>query len=332
MPTYLDLERWPRRAHFDLFRGYDHPFFNLCAPVEVTALRAATGGAGGRSFFLAALWLSLAAANAIEPFRYRLRGDRVLVHEVIHGSGTILRPDGTFGFAYFEFDPAYGRFHERAAREVERVRASTALEPVAYAAYLAPSVLLALAAGLAFSLVLGAVRAMLVAADRATPRVPARGVAVAAVATLFLGAALSVASWLFPHVLEEPLLEVVRKVNLRVASIPFAVRHFSYLFVAGVFAVASHQQPDAHVVQDAGAPGMAVQDALVVFQGDLDSPLPSQRDIAGVQAAKRTPIEGVPVRAIPLQHGEGHPQHTRDVPKHHFPGVGTHAAGELQQE
>ena len=131
MPTYLDLERWPRRAHFDLFRGYDHPFFNLCAPVEVTALRAATGGAGGRSFFLAALWLSLAAANAIEPFRYRLRGDRVLVHEVIHGSGTILRPDGTFGFAYFDFDPAYGRFHERAAREVERVRASTALEPIA---------------------------------------------------------------------------------------------------------------------------------------------------------------------------------------------------------
>jgi chloramphenicol O-acetyltransferase type A len=55
----------------------------------------------------------------------------VLVHEVIHGSGTILRPDGTFGFAYFEFDPRFGRFHERAEREVERVRASTALEPVA---------------------------------------------------------------------------------------------------------------------------------------------------------------------------------------------------------
>lgn len=131
MPTYLDLERWNRRAHFELFRGYDHPFFNLCAPLEVGALRAATGGESGRSFFLAALWLSLVTANEIEPFRYRLRGERVLVHDVLHGSGTILRPDGTFGFAYFEFDPGFGRFHERAAREVERVRASRAVEPAA---------------------------------------------------------------------------------------------------------------------------------------------------------------------------------------------------------
>lgn len=131
MPTYLDLERWNRRAHFELFRGYDHPFFNLCAPLEVTALRAVTGGDTGRSFFLSALWLSLAAANAVEPFRYRLRGDRVLVHEVIHGSGTILRPDGTFGFAYLDFDPDFGRFHQRAATEVERVRASREVEPAA---------------------------------------------------------------------------------------------------------------------------------------------------------------------------------------------------------
>jgi len=131
MPTYLDLERWNRRAHFELFRGYDHPFFNLCAPLEVSALRAATGGETGRSFFLAALWLSLVAANGIEPFRYRLRGERVLVHDVIHGSGTILRPDGTFGFAYFELDPRFRRFHERAGREVERVRAGREVEPAA---------------------------------------------------------------------------------------------------------------------------------------------------------------------------------------------------------
>lgn len=130
MPTYLDLERWKRRAHFDFYRGFDHPWFNLCAPVEVTAVRAATGGGSGRSFFLAGLWLALSAANRIEPFRYRLRGERVLVHEVIHGGGTVLRDDDTFGFGYFDYHPDFGRFHQRAAREVARVKARTGgLEP-----------------------------------------------------------------------------------------------------------------------------------------------------------------------------------------------------------
>lgn len=131
MPTYLDLERWNRRAHFELFRHYDRPFFTLCAPLEVTALRRATGGLDGRSFFLASLWLSLRAANEIEPLRYRLRGDRVLVHDVLHGSCTILRPDDSFGFGYFEWDPDFRRFHERAAAEVERARARADLEPAA---------------------------------------------------------------------------------------------------------------------------------------------------------------------------------------------------------
>lgn len=130
MPSYLDLERWKRRAHFDFYRGFDQPFFNLCAPIEVTGLKAATGGGSGRSFFLACLWLALEAANGIEPFRYRLRGERVVVHEVIHGGATILRDDDTFGFGYFDYHADFARFHGPAAEEVARVKARTGeLEP-----------------------------------------------------------------------------------------------------------------------------------------------------------------------------------------------------------
>lgn len=129
MPSYLDLERWSRRGLFELFRGYEQPFFGLCAPLDVTALRAATGGAGGRSFFLATLWASLATAQEIEPFRYRLEGERVAVHEAVSASCTVLRPDGSFGFATFEWDADFGGFHEAGRREVERVRAGREIEP-----------------------------------------------------------------------------------------------------------------------------------------------------------------------------------------------------------
>ncbi len=129
MPSYLDLERWNRRGLFDLFRAYEQPFFGLAAPLDVTSLRAATGGPGGRSFFLAALWASLAAAQEIEPFRYRLRGERVIVHDAVGASCTVLRPDGGFGFGLFEWDADFGRFHDAGRREVERVRGGREIEP-----------------------------------------------------------------------------------------------------------------------------------------------------------------------------------------------------------
>ncbi|MEZ4454742.1 MAG: CatA-like O-acetyltransferase [Nannocystaceae bacterium] len=116
MPTELDLERWPRRAHFDFFRGFESPFFNVCAHLDATALWRRSGAPGGPSFALACFWLALRAANQQEPFRLRIRGDRVVVHEVIHGGTTALRDDDTFGFAYFDFDGDYERFAAGAGR------------------------------------------------------------------------------------------------------------------------------------------------------------------------------------------------------------------------
>ncbi|HYO46477.1 MAG TPA: chloramphenicol acetyltransferase [Gemmatimonadota bacterium] len=121
-PAPLDLDAWPRRAHYELFRSYDSPWFNLCADVDVTALHAWSGSEGGPSFFAASLWYSLAAANEIEEFRYRIRGEGVIVHSLIHGGSTVLLPDGTFRFAYYDFEPDLDRFIEHVALVMDRVK------------------------------------------------------------------------------------------------------------------------------------------------------------------------------------------------------------------
>jgi chloramphenicol O-acetyltransferase type A len=121
-PAWLDMESWPRRAHYELFRAYDNPWFNLCADVDVTALHAWSASEGGPSFFAASLWHSLMAANEIEEFRYRIRGDGVVVHPVIHGGSTVLLPDDTFRFAYYDFDPAFESFVRHIARVLDRVK------------------------------------------------------------------------------------------------------------------------------------------------------------------------------------------------------------------
>lgn len=130
MARRLDLESWPRRRHFEFFKDYQQPFFNLCAEVDVSRLHVASRAEGGPSFFLASLYLSLRAANEIEPFRYRIRGDTVVVHEPIHGGSTVLRRDQTFGFAYFDYRPAFAAFAARAADVLEAAGAmSGRLEP-----------------------------------------------------------------------------------------------------------------------------------------------------------------------------------------------------------
>jgi chloramphenicol O-acetyltransferase type A len=121
-PRPLDLATWNRREHFAFYLGYDNPYFNLCAQVDVTRLLERCRSEDGPSFFLASLWASLTAINEIEELRYRIRGEDVVVHQIVHGGSTVLVPDGTFRFAYFDYASDIWTFVEGAARVLERVR------------------------------------------------------------------------------------------------------------------------------------------------------------------------------------------------------------------
>ncbi|HEV2863902.1 MAG TPA: CatA-like O-acetyltransferase [Pyrinomonadaceae bacterium] len=122
MPRYLDTEAWSRRHLFRLFKEYDEPFINVCADVDVTPLRG-FARAQNLSFFIAYHFLSTKTANEVEPFRYRLRGDRVLVHDRLDAGAILLLPDESFTFVYFDFEEDFGAFHARAAATIEGARA-----------------------------------------------------------------------------------------------------------------------------------------------------------------------------------------------------------------
>lgn len=128
--SYLDMESWPRRQQFEFFKGYDHPFFNVCVQVDVTALVHLTRSREGLPFFLTYHFLAIKAANEVEPFRYRLRGDRVLVHDRIDIGTTILIDGERFVFGYFDYEDDFSRFAEKAAAALEGLRAGDGrLEP-----------------------------------------------------------------------------------------------------------------------------------------------------------------------------------------------------------
>lgn len=130
MVRKLDLATWERRDHFRLFREYDDPFFSLGAEVDVTRLYAASKVVGGPSYFLATLYASTRAANAVEALRLRIRDDEVVVHDVLHPGSTVLRTDDTFTFAYFEYSADFARFQTDGLTVLARDRsAGAALDP-----------------------------------------------------------------------------------------------------------------------------------------------------------------------------------------------------------
>lgn len=122
----IDLETWPRRDHFRLFQGMDHPHFSVSLDLDVTGWRTALA-ASGVPFFPAAVHAVSAAANALEPFRMRIRGETVIVHDVVHPSFTVPWGDDLFNFCDVPFTPDRAEFLARLEDAVARAQSADRL-------------------------------------------------------------------------------------------------------------------------------------------------------------------------------------------------------------
>lgn len=122
MSDFINLDTWKRREHFTIYRGFANPFWSICADVDVTQVRQQSRETQGRSFSLAAIYAALAAANEIEAFRLRIRGDKVWLHDRVDISTTILRADETFSFAIYPSADRFADFETRARAEADTAR------------------------------------------------------------------------------------------------------------------------------------------------------------------------------------------------------------------
>jgi len=129
MPKDLDINTWARRDLFEFFIGYDNPYFNICTRVDVSKLLAHLRSRPGTSVSLAYYYLALRIANETEPFRYRLRENRVIVFDVIHGGTTVMMPNESFSYAYFDYDEDSDKFMAEARRSIHEVQAGSIFKP-----------------------------------------------------------------------------------------------------------------------------------------------------------------------------------------------------------
>ena len=114
----VDIEAWERKSTYEFFRDYDDPFFNIAANLDVTRLYRFCKD-NNLPISLAALFLSLQAANEIREFRLRMIDERVVEFDRIEATQTILNEDETFSFCYFRMQDDIFEFDRagKAARE-----------------------------------------------------------------------------------------------------------------------------------------------------------------------------------------------------------------------
>jgi chloramphenicol O-acetyltransferase type A len=123
----VDLESWPRREQFMLFSSFGFPHFSMVANVDITTFRPALKQRG-LSFTVATLYVVARAANAIPEFRYRIREDVVVEHDVVHPSTTIQTGEDLFSFCTLDYTEDLSLFADRAAAQIERLKVNPNVE------------------------------------------------------------------------------------------------------------------------------------------------------------------------------------------------------------
>ncbi|MCL1828398.1 MAG: CatA-like O-acetyltransferase [Oscillospiraceae bacterium] len=86
----IDKSKWPRREHFEFFSPFSDPFFSLTFSLDVTKLYEYTK-AKGLSFYYSLCWLTAKAMNGVEAFKYKIRGDDILLTDELIPSFTDIR-------------------------------------------------------------------------------------------------------------------------------------------------------------------------------------------------------------------------------------------------
>jgi chloramphenicol O-acetyltransferase type A len=114
----VDIDAWERKSTYEFFLDYEDPFFNIAANLDVTRLYRFCKD-NDLAYSLAALFLSLQAANEIREFRLRMIAERVVEFDRVEATQTILNEDETFSFCYFPLKDDIFEFDRagKAARE-----------------------------------------------------------------------------------------------------------------------------------------------------------------------------------------------------------------------
>ncbi len=117
----FDIHSWNRKAHFDFFKDYEDPFFNVTIAIDVTVLKAFCKE-NNLPFWLANYYYAMKYSSEIQEFRLRLHDGVIYEHTDIKMGTTILNHDNTFSFCYFPMTTDVFEYVKKAESLMDKYR------------------------------------------------------------------------------------------------------------------------------------------------------------------------------------------------------------------
>jgi len=125
----INLDKWPRRKHYEMYRNFDFPHFSVTANVDITDLYRKVKQEK-LSFFATMLYYVINSLNQIPEFRYRIRGEEVVEHDLVHPSYTVLVDDDLFCFVTTEFSTDFTDFMSRVDNDIDLAKIHKSLDDI----------------------------------------------------------------------------------------------------------------------------------------------------------------------------------------------------------
>jgi len=127
----IDLGTWDRTPLYTFFKRMDYPHTNISANVDISKFFAWTKESG-LSFYYSMIFAATYALNEVEAFRYRIRGEQVVLHDTIHPAFTDMdKMSELFQMRVVNMERDIGRFVEAAGHKTAGRAGSSPAESVA---------------------------------------------------------------------------------------------------------------------------------------------------------------------------------------------------------
>ena len=123
---YIDLEKWPRKTHFEYFDRADYPYIDVTVQMDITRFPEYVKDHGCK-FFPSLLYVFLKGVNENEEFKYRVLENRVVKYDALGASITVPIEGELFAFCRVEYKENIHDFLKEVAVKQAEAKQQTGL-------------------------------------------------------------------------------------------------------------------------------------------------------------------------------------------------------------
>jgi chloramphenicol O-acetyltransferase type A len=124
---YVDIENWERKNHYNYFNGLDYPHFSICGNLDITKFYRFIKE-NEYPFFASFLYTVVQTANSIKEFRYRIQDNKVIEHNIVYPSFTIMTEKQVFSFCTVPYIENFNDFLHNTLKVIELAKGEVNLE------------------------------------------------------------------------------------------------------------------------------------------------------------------------------------------------------------